>query len=294
VQARPLPGGERIEVSRFDRRHERLQVGPHRHRDLELMYFERGGGAQRVAGRTYEIASGDVLLVTPGSVHDVPAVGSTRGWVVEFDPLAVGLDTIAEPVQGPSLSLPRMWWANPRLAPFLHAEQHRASARFNVQPEQRSLWTAHLRIMHRELTERRDGYREMVAAYLQIVLVALSRLAIQDTEGLGHSGEPVVAHVFEVIEQRYAEPLGTSDVAAAVGLTPGHLTTIVRRRTGRSVGDWIAERRMAAARELLTSTDLSAEQIAARVGYPDPAYFSRRFRRVHGVPPGAWRAAARR
>jgi AraC family transcriptional regulator, transcriptional activator of pobA len=257
------------------------------------MYFERGGGSQRLGARTYQVTSGDVLLVTPGVVHDVPVVGDSRGWVVEFDPLAVGLETTLEPSQGAALSLARTWWANPRLAPFLRAERHAVSARFNVPASQRSLWAAHLRIMHQELTERRDGYREMVEAYLRIVLVALSRVAVDYPETVRQSGHPIIADVFEVIEQRHREPLSTSDVAAAIGLTPGHLTTTVRRQTGRTVGDWIAERRMVAARELLASTDLSIEQIAARVGYPDAAYFNRRFRQMQGVPPGAWRATAR-
>ena len=192
------------------------------------------------------------------------------------------------------MTLPRSWWANPRLAPFLRAEQHPAYALFNVPPRQRPLWVAHLRIMHREQTERRDGYREMVSAYLHIILVALTRLASRHTKTLRERLDPVIATVFEVIEQRYTEPLRTSDVAAAVGLTPGHLTTVVRQQTGRTVGDWIAERRMAAAREMLASSDLSVEQIAGEVGYVDPAYFNRRFRQMHAVPPGAWRAATRR
>jgi AraC family transcriptional regulator of arabinose operon len=51
---------------------------------------------------------------------------------------------------------------------------------------------------------------------------------------------------------------------------------------------------MAAARDLLVSTDLTAEQIAARIGYLDPTYFSRRFRQAHGTSLRTWRAAARR
>ena len=49
---------------------------------------------------------------------------------------------------------------------------------------------------------------------------------------------------------------------------------------------------MAAARTLLLTTDLSAEQVARRVGYDDPRYFNRRFRAFHGVAPGRWRASA--
>ena len=56
-----------------------------------------------------------------------------------------------------------------------------------------------------------------------------------------------------------------------MSLTPGHLTTTVRRKTGRTVQDWIVERRMAQARRLLVETDLTVGALAARVGYLDPA-----------------------
>ena len=96
--------------------------------------------------------------------------------------------------------------------------------------------------------------RRGVTAYLAITLVELARLAAPSTAGLRQQGELVLARVFEVVDERYAGRLSTSDVAAAVGLTPGYLTTLVRERTGRTVLDWITERRMAAARALLLTT----------------------------------------
>jgi AraC-like DNA-binding protein len=107
---------------------------------------------------------------------------------------------------------------------------------------------------------------------------------------LRRSGEPLIADVFAVIERRIGEPLSLSDVARELGLTPGHLTTVVRRRTGRTVGEWIIERRMSEARALLGGTDLPIADVAARVGISDPGYFARLFRGVHGVSPRSWRA----
>jgi AraC-like DNA-binding protein len=82
-------------------------------------------------------------------------------------------------------------------------------------------------------------------------------------------------------------------VACAVSLSPGHLTTVVRRKTGRTVLQWISERRLAQARRLLVETDLSAEEVGHRVGYSDPTYFVRSFRRAHGTTPLGWRRAGR-
>ncbi len=82
-------------------------------------------------------------------------------------------------------------------------------------------------------------------------------------------------------------------MARAVSLSPGHLTTVVRRKTGRTVVEWITERRMAQARRLLVETDLPAEEVGRRIGYNDPTYFVRSFRRAHGTTPLSWRRASR-
>jgi|SRR5215216_4640437 len=74
--------------------------------------------------------------------------------------------------------------------------------------------------------------------------------------------------VFAVIEQRFRGPLSLSDVAEAVHLSPGHLRTAVRRQTGRTVQDWIVQRRMTKARRLLVETDLGAAEVGRRIGLP--------------------------
>jgi AraC family transcriptional regulator, transcriptional activator of pobA len=105
--------------------------------------------------------------------------------------------------------------------------------------------------------------------------------------------EPLLAEVFGFIEERYSERVSLRDVARAVSLSRGHLTTVVRRKTGRTVQEWIAERRMAEARRLLVQTDLAVEEVGRRVGYRDAGYFVRTFRRTHGATPLGWRRAGR-
>jgi AraC family transcriptional activator of pobA len=105
--------------------------------------------------------------------------------------------------------------------------------------------------------------------------------------------EPLIAGVFGFIEQRYHEPISLKDVARTMGLSPGHLTTVVRRKTGRTVLEWIAERRMAEARRLLVETDLPGEEVGRRVGYADAHYFVRVFRRGYDATPLGWRRAGR-
>jgi AraC-like DNA-binding protein len=116
-----------------------------------------------------------------------------------------------------------------------------------------------------------------------------SRSDVPDELGV----EPLLAAVFDLVEIRYHEPISLRDVADAVGLTTGHLTTVVGRRTGRTVQQWITERRMREARRLLADTDLTIGEIARRVGYRDSGYFVRRFRTAHSGTPLAWHRAGR-
>jgi AraC-like DNA-binding protein len=103
----------------------------------------------------------------------------------------------------------------------------------------------------------------------------------------------VLAAVFDSIEARYREPMSLADVAAELGLSAGYLTTVVRRKTGRTVQQWITERRMQAARRLLNDTDLAIAEISRQIGYRDVSYFTRRFRSEHGMAPLQWRRAGR-
>ena len=165
--------------------------------------------------------------------------------------------------------------------------------RLVVPPEERSSWSARLSALDSELRQRRDGYREAALAHLTLLLVDVSRLAAEVVGELKLNDEPLLAEVFGFIEERYSEPVSLRDVAQAVSLTPGHLTTVVRRKTGRTVVEWIAERRLAQARRLLVETDLSVDEVGQGVGYNDPGYFVKSFRRAHGTTPLGWRRAGR-
>ena len=79
----------------------------------------------------------------------------------------------------------------------------------------------------------------------------------------------------------------------SVDRSPSHVSTVVRRATGKSVGAWILAGRLAEARNRLLHTDERVEVIAERVGYADPTHFIRLFRRMHDATPAAWRARQR-
>ncbi len=180
------------------------------------------------------------------------------------------------------------WQAHPLLFPFVHGHSG-GLLQLEVPTARRPVWDAAIGAIESELASRQQGYRQAALAHLTLLLVDVARLASDVVDNLRRSGEPLLADVFAVIDRRHAEPMSLRDVAREVGMTPGHLTTVVRRRTGRTVQEWIIERRMAEARSLLADTDLPVGEVARRVGMSDPGYFSRQFRRTHGMSPRRWR-----
>lgn len=247
-------------------RSDMLDHGRHIHDFPALWYI-------RTAGLVYVAAAGEVL--DPGRLDRSDDVGLG----VFFDPSALGSDReTAWPA----------WRGHPLLFPFLHGEAG-GLLELRLPAERRPIWDAAIGSIETELTARQEGYRQAALAHLTLVLIDLARLANDVVGELRLSGEPVLADVFDVIERNHAQPLSLRDVAREVRLTPGHLTTIVRRRTGRTVQEWIIDRRMAESRRLLADTDLPVQEVARRVGIPDPGYFSRLFRRTHGTSPRSWR-----
>jgi AraC-like DNA-binding protein len=242
--------------------------------------LERGRHIHDFPAIWYDDSAGLVYVAAPGEVLDPARVNRSDGGVgVFFDPAALGMDGGA--------SWPA-WESHPLLFPFLHGASG-GLLQLRLPAARRLTWDAAIGSIETELASRLEGYRQAALAHLSLLLIDLARLASDVVGDLRHSGEPVLAEVFAVIERRHAESLSLRDVAREVGMTPGHLTTIVRRRTGRTVQEWIIDRRMAQSRRLLADTDLPIQEVARRVGISDPGYFSRLFRRTHGISPRSWR-----
>ena len=95
------------------------------------------------------------------------------------------------------------------------------------------------------------------------------------------------------VSERLAEPLSVRDMAAVLNVSPRTLARRTAQELGTSPGEWLLERRLAAARELLTSTDLTVEVIAQRVGLGSAVNVRRHCRRQFGTTPGAFRRSVR-
>ena len=276
------PGVPPVSVMRFDSEDAHAGLLPdhrHAHDFLVLVYVEEGAGSFAVDGAARPLRAGEVHAVSPGQVIGVSTISDLarcRAWTVAFTPDAV-----------PALAAvsPLAWVHHPLLAMFAPGAGHGL-----VPGDDRARWSAWLADLAEELADPgRLGAREVVAGLLTRLLVAAARLA----PAVPGAPDPLVERVFDEIEATFREPVSVGDVARALGYTPGHLTTVVRERTGRPLLEWITERRMTEVRRMLRDTDLPLGVVAARTGLRDATYLVRRFRDRYGITPQRWRRSQR-
>jgi AraC family transcriptional regulator, arabinose operon regulatory protein len=101
-------------------------------------------------------------------------------------------------------------------------------------------------------------------------------------------GDPL-ERAMAYLEDRLAGRITVSELAKLVGVSRSHLTAMFHRATGGGVLAYHSALRMARARQLLDGTEASITEIADEIGFGDPLYFSRQFRRFHGVSPTQFR-----
>jgi AraC-like DNA-binding protein len=101
---------------------------------------------------------------------------------------------------------------------------------------------------------------------------------------------PVFFHsIMRYVEGRYCEPLTLRSLSGTFRISTSYLGKLFRQHAGRSLGEFLAAIRIDAAKRLIRETpDMPLKDVAERVGFSDPLYFSRVFKSVAGLPPSEY------
>lgn len=136
-----------------------------------------------------------------------------------------------------------------------------------------------------------DGYgptnlllASLCAAHLLGRLVTLSRQHREVSDPRQRIGQ-----VIEFLRMRLDSRVTIGELASMANASPSHFSALFKRITGFSALDYFLRLKMQQAAHLLDSTALPVKSVAGQLGYDDPLYFSRQFRRVYGVSPVQYR-----
>ncbi|MFE5829714.1 MULTISPECIES: AraC family transcriptional regulator [unclassified Streptomyces] len=239
---------------------------PHRHTFYEIVHVTEGSGVHVLDLERYEVRPPQLGVILPGQVHHWEGVRGLEGSLALFTPeFLVGGPDDEELLR----RLGERPWAD------LDAATHERTARL-------------MGDLAEEYRHGADGFAGVLRSLLHVLLVRAVRLP-----GGGGGDLPPPRGLAEEF-LRLARTAGTAglsvrECAERIGVTPGHLTEVVRAATGRTPAALLRQERVREAQRLLVATGLPVRQVAARVGFDDAAYFCRFFRREVGRSPGRFR-----
>ncbi len=102
---------------------------------------------------------------------------------------------------------------------------------------------------------------------------------------------PLVQKVITIIDSDLSADLTLSSIAESQKVSPGYLSTIFRKETGKTITEYIRDRRIRHAAYLLRSTHLQIQTVALHCGIVDVQYFSKIFKKHIGKTPREYREA---
>ena len=128
-----------------------------------------------------------------------------------------------------------------------------------------------------------EGIKKHLSHYF-LVVSSHMREQLEDPSAL------VVKQVCDIIHERYADNLTVQDIADQVYLTVPYSCTIFKREMGLTINEYLVRTRIENSKTLLSNPRYKLYEVSNAVGYQDPAYFAKQFKKHTGYTPREFRS----
>ena len=229
--------------------------------EYQMVYILEGRGSLEMEGRRYVVEAGSVFFLFPDVPHAYrpdPATGWTEYWVGFTGPHFN--DLVATGILNPARPL--------------------------FQPGYQSRLVGGFRSIFSQVKEQAPLYQfQICAEILGLLAETLSRErgSTQQTRA-----QEIVEHAKSFIEAHIQTAFDLGALEAELRLTLPHINETFKAYTGMTPYQYCIHVKINRAKEILASGESSVKEIAWRVGFDDPYYFSRLFKKKTGSSPSHW------
>ncbi len=98
-----------------------------------------------------------------------------------------------------------------------------------------------------------------------------------------------VRKVLDLIDARLNDPPTLGELARSAGLSRSYFSPVFKQVVGVRLQDYLSQVRINKAKNLLSDMNSTIKQVAYKVGFRDPDYFSRTFKKRTGITPTDWK-----
>lgn len=238
----------------------KMSISPDRTVDcFEFEYFPQSGGTSYINGTPHPIRRGNVLIAPPGCI---------RHSVLHFKAYYIHCQT-----------------ENPLLRQFLYKLPHVSS----FGEDGVKLEALFKQIIRSAASPEPEHILYTESKLLELIYRLANKLLPDDAQ---NNYSPVTLKAIEYIERNYHNNIQLKDMAEAVGLTPIYFHNMFSKNTGQTPHEYLLQKRLSAAKDLLSGSDMSLINIAAECGFSSQAYFTTIFRKYTDLTPLQFRQKA--
>ncbi|TYL46788.1 helix-turn-helix domain-containing protein [Marinomonas sp. IMCC 4694] len=251
------------------------KISPHRHAQLFQILILKSGQAHVQLDEQQQTLQGAWAIIVPaGVVHGFCFAPDTDGRVI----------SIAESLLEDAYQEKAAMYIKPLLSQALHIDFNGHRNLFS------ELWPL-IQQLENEASRMREGRALMSEYLIKAILLLLHRQHRHDkSSAASRAYNHHALSLKELIENHYREHWSSHQYADALGTSISRLNRMSKTTFNQSVLDLIHDRLLLEAKRRLIYTARSVEEISYDLGFKDPGYFSRFFKRSAGLPPGKFRA----
>jgi AraC-like DNA-binding protein len=243
----------------------------HRHDFYLILAIEKGEGIHEIDFTPYKVQDQSIYFLRPGQVHQLDLKAGSAGYLIEFDSAFYHPD---EKI------------ANQRLRKASNKNFCELSAdRFN-----RILDI--LSTLYKEYNSKEEGYQDIIKSSLNIFFIEFVRQSPNPNAVVSSAAtytQERFEEYLELLDKHIFTHKQVSQYTDLMNLSAYQLNEITKSSIGKTASELINEHIIMEAKRYLLATAEQVKEIADHLGYEDPSYFIRFFKKQTGFSPDAFR-----
>jgi AraC-type DNA-binding domain-containing proteins len=235
---------------------------PHKQAQYFFLFMKKGHALHKVDMQPINVQNNQLLFVLPQQIHILPSHQH------EWEYYKLGIDDHC-------LSL------LPKSFPFLINPLQHQILSIKEDAVQRLSWAFE---SLRQLLLVRNSPTALILSYLDSVLTEINHAYFQDQEIQSGSNEKLTKYIaFKLlVEEELTQHLSIEEICKRLAVNATHLYNIVKEFSGLSAKEYLNQRLILEAQRKLYYNEISVKEVAFELGFNDPDYFSRLFRKITG------------
>ncbi|NQZ32993.1 MAG: helix-turn-helix domain-containing protein [Oceanospirillaceae bacterium] len=252
----------------------KFTIRPHRHSALsQIFYLQAGSGEANLDGATTRVEGPCIMVISPMCVHDFIWSEDVSGTVISISNVLLDELKLSASIDKPVIQSTFIMPVNNGCAQL----------------------EAMLQLIQFEYNQSlAEGRAQALVSLVTLLAIWLERHAIQHSYSKGHQDRKseYLSRFSAMINRDYLEQRKVESYAKELGITAPYLNSLCQRLVDSSALQLIHQRLLLEAKRHLIYTVMSVSEIAYALGFNDPAYFNRFFKRLCGQTPKQFRTQA--